>query len=292
MSAHRRSDGSAASDDGGTGATLTRAAENLARVSETPRLDAEVLLATATGRPRSSLLAFPERALEPMAAQRFAAMLARRARGEPLAYITGEREFFSLPLIVSADVLIPRPETELLVELAVTAIEGRERPAVLDVGTGSGAIALAVKRARCDANETASDSSAAALAVARSNAARLGLDVESVESAWFERLAGRAFDLIVSNPPYVRSTEIQGALRCEPRIALDGGADGFDGYRALLGGAALHLRARGALLLEHGHDQRAELVQLAVASGWQVTAAHDDLAGRARVLELERSGAA
>ncbi len=270
------------------GAALVAAVDTLAAVSETPRLDGEVLLAFATGRTRASLLAFPERTLDVDAAERFMALVARRATGEPLAYLTGEREFFSLPLAVSAEVLIPRAETELLVDLALRAIGRRARPTVLDVGTGSGAIAIAVKRARPDAQITASDVSAAALAVARANAERLGVAIQWVESTWFAALGDARFDVIVSNPPYVRSADVCGALEFEPRLALDGGADGLDAHRALLTAAPARLELPdGVLLLEHGHEQRTQLTALAVANGWRVTAAHDDLAGRPRVLELE-----
>ena len=271
---------------------LAAGARLLAAVSETPRLDAELLVAFATRRTRSAVLAFPERVLDAADAKLFRALLARRARGEPLAYLTEEREFFSLPLTVSSSVLIPRAETELLVELALAAVASAARPAVLDVGTGSGAIALAIKRARGDAVVTATDQSAAALAVARANAARLTLDVRFVESRWFEALGGDTFDVIVSNPPYVRSADVTGALAFEPRLALDGGADGLDAYRDLFAAAATHLDPRrGMLLVEHGADQRSELVALAQAHGWRVAAAHDDLAGRPRVLELERGSA-
>jgi release factor glutamine methyltransferase len=273
------------------GAALTVAAEQLAAASATPRLDAEVLLALAAGRTRASLLAFPERTLDPAAAVRFAALLARRATGEPLAYLTGEREFFSLPLAVSPDVLIPRAETELLVELALDALAALPRPAVLDLGTGSGAIALAIKSARAGAVVTGSDSSGAALKLARANAARLGLDVQWVESRWFDALGAQRFDAIVSNPPYVPSADVRGALGYEPRLALDGGADGLDAYRELLAAAGGHLTPSGVLLLEHGHDQRAALGALAVALGWRVAALHDDLAGRPRVLLLARGTA-
>ena len=287
MNTRRTSDDSAAGA-AATGAVLTAAARKIAAVSTTPQLDAEVLLALATGKTRSSLLAFPERTLEPVAAERFAASIARRASGEPLAYLTGEREFFSLPLHVSPEVLIPRPETELLVELTLAAIERLARPAVLDVGTGSGAIALAVKRTRPDAQVTASDASAAALGVASANAARLALDVRFVESRWFAAFGGQVFDVIVSNPPYVRSAEVTGALAHEPRLALDGGADGLDAYRQLLAAAGLHLTPAGALLLEHGYDQRPALRDVATAAGWRVVAMHDDLAARPRVLQLAR----
>jgi release factor glutamine methyltransferase len=157
---------------------------------------------------------------------------------------------------------------------------------VLDLGTGSGAIALAIKQSRTDARVTASDSSFAALAVARSNAARLNLDVRFVESRWFERLQGETFAAVVSNPPYVRSVDIKGALTFEPRLALDGGADGLEAYSVLFAETSGHLRAGGALLVEHGADQRPELVALAARHGWRVAAAHDDLAGRPRVLVL------
>jgi len=269
-----------------TGAALARGAQTLAAASDTSRLDAELLLAFATGRTRSSLLAFPERTLDAAAAARFEALLERRARGEPLAYLTGEREFFSLPLAVAPSVLVPRAETELLVELALAAVQATSQPAVLDVGTGSGAVALAVKQARRDARVTASDSSAAALAVAGGNAVRLGLDVRFVESRWFESLGGETFDAVVSNPPYVRSADVTGALAFEPRLALDGGADGLDAYRTLFAEARRHLNAGGALLVEHGADQRAELAALAALHGWRVSAAHDDLAGKPRVLVL------
>lgn len=269
------------------GDALAGAAAALAHVSDSPRLDAELLLAFAAARPRSSVLAYPERAVEGEVAARFAVLVERRARGEPLAYLTGEREFFSLPLAVSPDVLVPRAETELLVELALAVVECVAEPTVLDAGTGSGAIALAVKRARRETRMTATDCSAAALAVARANAARLTLDVRFVESHWFDKLGGETFDVIVSNPPYVRSADVGGALAFEPRLALDGGADGLDAYRALFAGAAQHLVSpRGALLVEHGADQRAELVALAARYGWRIAAAHDDLAGKPRVLEL------
>jgi release factor glutamine methyltransferase len=274
-----------------TGDALTGAMTLLAAVSDTPRLDAELLLAFATRRTRSAVIAFPERALDPAGARVFSALLERRARGEPLAYLTGEREFFSLPLAVSPDVLIPRAETELLVERALALVVSAARPAILDAGTGSGAIALSLKRERSDALVTATDRSAPALTVARRNATRLALDVRFVESHWFERLGGETFDVVVSNPPYVRSAEVQGALAFEPRLALDGGADGLDAYRVLFAEAPGHLNAGGALLVEHGAEQRAELVALAAANGWRVAAAHEDLAGRPRVLELERSGA-
>jgi release factor glutamine methyltransferase len=272
---------------GSAGNALAAAAAAFTKVSDSPRLDAELLLAFAAARPRSSVLAYPERAVDSEVAAHFARLVERRARGEPLAYLTGEREFFSLPLAVSPDVLVPRAETELLAELALAVVECVARPAVLDVGTGSGAIALAVKRARPEARVTATDRSAAALAVARGNAARHALDVHFIESDWFENLGSATFDVIVSNPPYVRSADVAGPLAFEPRLALDGGADGLDAYRALFACAARHLVSpRGLLLVEHGAAQRPELVALASSCGWRIAAEHDDLAGKPRVLEL------
>jgi release factor glutamine methyltransferase len=273
-----------------TVAALDAAATRLAAASDTPRLDAEVLLALVTGRARSSLLAFPERPVEPEVGRRFATLVARRASGEPLAYLTGQREFFSLTLEVSPGVLIPRPETELLVEVALARCAALPRPTVLDVGTGSGAISLAVKHAVPAALVTGADMSAAALAVARANGVRLALDVRWVESAWLTAFGDERFDIIVSNPPYVRSADVRGALAHEPSLALDGGADGLDAYRVLFAEAADYLTPGGALLVEHGADQRPDLVALAAVHGWRVAAARDDLAGRPRVLELERSG--
>ena len=274
---------------------LTAAARAIeaAGVSESPRLDATLLLVHATGRPRSSFFAFPEREVPRLERLELAELVARRMRGEPVAYIVGNREFFSLPLRVSPCVLIPRPETELLVEAALVRCAQLKAPAVLDVGTGSGAIALAIKHARRDVRMTALDVSRVALEQARLNERGVfGADelaVSWVESHWFDALPAGSFDLIVSNPPYVRTVDVAGALELEPRVALDGGADGLDAYRVLFAEAARRLNAGGALLVEHGAHQRADLIALAEAHGWRVAAMRDDLAGRARVLELDRS---
>ena len=262
-------------------------------VSESPRLDAMLLLWQATERPRASFFAFPERVVPRVERIEFAEFVKRRVTGEPVAYIVGSREFFSLSLLVGTDVLIPRPETELLVEAALARCSSLDAPAVLDVGTGSGAIALAIKHSRPDVRMTGLDISADAIEQARVNEGlvmgTLDTSVRWVASRWFEALPAERFDLIVSNPPYVRTADIVGPLKFEPRLALDGGADGLDAYRVLFAEAANRLSFGGALLVEHGADQRPELVSLAAAHGWRVAAAHDDLAGRPRVLELERS---
>lgn len=269
------------------GTLISSGVRALAGASSSPLLDAQLLLAYAITRPRSSILAFPETAVHAAAAEAFARMIVRRARGEPLAYLVRGQEFFSLPLRVTQAVLIPRPETELLVEQALEVCARAERGAVLDLATGSGAIALALKRERPELEVVASDVSAAALTVARSNAERLGLAVRFVESDWFAGLAGERFDLIVCNPPYVASGDPAFEdLAFEPRLALDGGPDGLDSLRAVLAAASFHLHAGGLLLLEHGHDQRGALTEVAEAAGWRLVAAHADLAGHARVLQL------
>ena len=269
------------------GTLISAGVRALSGASASPLLDAELLLAYATTQPRASILAFPERGVHAAAAERFARMIARRARGEPLAYLVRGREFFSLPLRVSPAVLIPRPETEMLVEEALSSCPRGERRAVLDLATGSGAIALALKRECPELDVVGSDVSAAALAVARANAERLRLAVRFVESDWFAALADERFDLIVCNPPYVASSDSAfDELAFEPRLALDGGSDGLDSLRAVLGAARAHLTAGGVLLLEHGHDQRDALAELATARGWRVAAARTDLAGHARILVL------
>ena len=269
------------------GALLARGVGVLA-LSPTPRLDAEVLLAFCADVPRATLLAFPERSVSATASARFNAAVERRARGEPIAYIRGEKEFYSLPLRVTPSVLIPRADTEVLVDTALHYLDVGERRSVLDVGTGSGAIALAIKRERPLAMVTALDCDGAALAVARDNAVRLGLEIRCVKSNWLDALGGERFDFVVSNPPYVPSSDPQlaGPLRFEPRLALDGGNDGLAAYRALMRAMRGHLASRGLLLVEHGHDQRPAVLALAAEYGFAPRAVHDDLAGIPRIAVL------
>jgi release factor glutamine methyltransferase len=269
------------------GGLVAWAVRELTGASPSPLLDAELLIAFVTGQPRSSVLAFPERPVRTALGDEVERLVQRRARGEPLAYLVRSQEFYSLSLRVTPAVLIPRPETELLVDEALAHLPRGEPRAVLDLGTGSGAIALAIKHERTEASVTATDVNAAALTVARANAERLGLDVRFVQSSWFAALAGERFDLIVCNPPYVASDHRAFAtLAYEPRLALDGGADGLDALRVVIGGAREHLKDDGLLLLEHGHDQRPALVELAGTLGWRVVATHADLAGHARMLVL------
>src|SRR5690606_5841786 len=223
------------------GELVRRTAARLEAVSDTPRLDAEVLVAHVAGATRAAVLAFPERSLDADAARRLDALLERRAAGEPLAYLVGEREFYSLALAVSRAVLVPRPETEHVVEAALARIADVAEPHVLDLGTGSGAIALAIKHERRDASVVGVDASREALEIARANGERLGLAVDWRLSDWFDALRGRTFRAIVCNPPYLASDDPHFArLGFEPRAALDGGPDGLDAIRRVLDGAPAH----------------------------------------------------
>jgi release factor glutamine methyltransferase len=252
------------------------------------RLDAELLLAHALQKPRSYLLAHAEESLPGEIVARYRELLSRASTGEPLAYLTGQREFWSLPLSVTSDVLIPRPETELAVERCLALIRDSMPAArICDLGTGSGAIALALASERPHWHITATDVSAAALAVARDNAHRLGLTrIKFVAGDWFAALPGRSFDLIVSNPPYVGLHEpALAALRHEPRIALTPGADGLTALQRLIVEAREHLHAAGWLVLEHGAGQAAAVRAALVKCGYARVRCHRDLAGHDRVSE-------
>jgi release factor glutamine methyltransferase len=242
--------------------------------------EARLLLAAATGFSEASVLAHPERQLPAEVQALFSQMTARRAAGEPVAYILGHKEFYGLQLAVTPAVLIPRPETELLVDLALA----RKPASIVDIGTGSGAIALALKRHLPSARVVATDASAAALEVAGRNAARFGLDVELRHGRWFDPLAGERFEAIISNPPYVVVDDPHLAgLQYEPRLAIVGGADGLDGFRVLARQAPAHLVPGGWLLLEHGAGQHEAVRALLEAAGLETTASWPDLAGIPRV---------
>lgn len=246
------------------------------------RREARLLLAEACGVSSANIVAHPERELAPREAQRFADHAARRRAGEPIAYILGRREFYGLMLAVSPAVLIPRPETELLVDRAL-ALRPRT---VLDLGTGCGAVALAIKRARPAARIVAVDASRAALEIARRNAALHGLEIEFHEGVWFDPVAGERFDLVVANPPYVAQGDPhlgEGDLPFEPARALVAGPDGLDAIRCIAAHAGAHLRPRGWLLLEHGLGQDAAVRDLLAAHGFESLTTWPDLAGIARV---------
>jgi release factor glutamine methyltransferase len=246
------------------------------------RLDAQLLLLHALGRPatdRAWLLAHDDEQMAPQAVQAFQACCERRAAGEPLAYIVGSREFFGLELHVDARVLVPRPDTETVVEWSLEVLADTAAPRVVDLGTGSGAIALAIAHRRTDAQVEAVDASADALAVASENARRLSLQVRFAQGEWLAGCSGR-YDLIVSNPPYVaEGDEHLPALRHEPMQALVAGVDGLADIRAIVEQAPPRLASDGWLLLEHGWDQAAAVRELLRAAGFADVVSRHDLAG-------------
>jgi release factor glutamine methyltransferase len=254
----------------------------------TAALDAGLLLAHALRTSRARLMAHAKAAVSAAALRRYRALIERRARGEPLAYLTGTREFWSLPLGVSRAVLVPRPETELLVERAL-ALGSVPDARVADLGTGSGAVALALASERPHWRVTATDLSARALAVARANAARLALrGIDFRLGSWFAPLADERFDLIVSNPPYVAADDpalADPALAHEPRRALTPGPDGLFCLRVIARAAPQHLTPGGWLLLEHGAGQAAAVRAELVVAGFRYVRSHRDLAGHERITE-------
>jgi release factor glutamine methyltransferase len=247
-----------------------------------PLREARLLLRHVLGVTPAALEAHPERKVSPGDTAAFRALVARRAAGEPIAYLTGRREFYGLDFGVTPAVLIPREETELLVEIAV------EKPVrrILDLGTGSGCLAIAVARELPQARVTAVDASAAALDVARENAARHGVDVRFLLGDWFAPLSGERFDLILANPPYVAANDphlAQGDVRFEPRTALAAGPDGLDDIRRIVAAAPAHLLSGGRLWFEHGYDQAPAAAALLAAAGFTGIEQRRDLAGILRV---------
>jgi len=271
---------------------LNQGTEKLQTASETPRLDAELILARALDVPRSYLFAHPEDMLDPAASARFFDVTARRAAGEPMAYITGEKEFWSMTLMVTPDTLVPRPETELLVERALMLLGRRATLRVLDLGTGSGAIALAIARERPLCEVVATDVSDAALAVARQNARQLDLgNITFACGDWIEPVADQRFDLIVSNPPYVRASDpALAGLAHEPASALVAGEDGLDDIRRIAASAGSVLAEGGHLLLEHGSDQQDAVAEVLREHQWVDIECIRDLAGQPRVSIARKRG--
>jgi release factor glutamine methyltransferase len=255
-------------------------------------LDAELLLAHAFGTSRARLRSHPEEMADAAKAKRYAQLIERRAAGEPLAYIIGRKDFWSLRLAVSPAVLVPRPETELLVERAL-ALRPEEFGQIVDLGTGSGAIALALASERPGWQVTATDVSDEALEIARANAEALDLrQVRFLRGSWFEPLAGRTFDLILSNPPYIALSDPalkDPALQREPQIALTPGADAMGCLRDIILSAPDYLERDGWLLLEHGADQAEEVARALVARGLRHVRSHRDLAGHERMTEAQRA---
>jgi release factor glutamine methyltransferase len=273
-------------------AVLDAAAARLATVSETARLDAEILLGRSIDMPRSYLFTHPEDVLDDRTFERFDSLLQRRMNGEPMAYIMGTREFWSHELLVSAATLVPRPETELLVELALREIPRKAEWQILDLGTGSGAIAIALAGERLLSEITAVDISEAALAIATENARQLSLsNITFAHGSWCEPVCDQLFDLIVSNPPYVRAgDEVLVDLRHEPVDALVAGEDGLDAIRTLAADCPNILKAGGLLLVEHGADQWDDVAAILAASGWTEISNHKDFSGHPRVTAARWGG--
>jgi len=257
--------------------------------SDSPRLDAELLMGLVLRKPRSFLHTWPEQRLSTSQAEQYEGMLRRRFAGEPIAYMTGMREFWSMPLKVTPDVLIPRPETELLVEKALLRLPQDEELRVLDLGAGSGAVSLAIAQERPRATVIGVDISLAALQLARANARLQKIaNVEFRESDWFDAVRGEKFNVVVGNPPYVAEDDPhlqRGDARFEPKLALDAGPGGMEAFRAILDRAHNYLVRQGWLLLEHGASQHLALRRLLEAQHYHDITLHKDAAGHDRVTE-------
>lgn len=266
-------------------AALIGAAQALEHCSESPRLDAEMLLGRVLDTSRTALIVRGADTLDPAAACAFAELLERRLHGAPVAYLTGTREFWSLDLAVTPAVLVPRPETELLVELALQRLPPDGSPAVLDLGTGSGAIAIAIGTERPNACLSGVDISPGALAVAQANARHHGLTrIEWLEGSWFAPVAGRRFDLIAANPPYIAADDpALGALTAEPLGALSSGPTGLEALYQLIDDAGRYLHGGGWLLLEHGSTQGAAVRERLGRGNFAAICTHRDFSGRERV---------
>jgi release factor glutamine methyltransferase len=266
-------------------AAIAEATNRLKESSESARLDAEILVARSIGMPRSYLFAHPEDSLDELALQRLNETLERRIDGVPLAYITGSKEFWSLELQVSPATLVPRPETELLVELALREIPRNAKWQILDLGTGSGAIAVAIASERTGCEVTAIDASVDALMIAQQNARQLDLpNVSCLLGDWTTPVADRTFDVIVSNPPYVADGDAAlDALRAEPDMALVSGGDGLNCIRKLSQDCQLIIASEGLLILEHGNEQQAAVADILAGDGWRDIACVDDYAGKPRM---------
>ena len=264
----------------------------LVRESALPRIEARALLEFVTGRGRAALIAHGDERAEAAQATRFRQLAAARRAGEPLAYLLGHREFHGHRFEVDASTLIPRPETEHLVEAALACVEGLVAPTVIDLGTGTGIIAISLALSRPDARVWATDRSAGAVEVARRNAEALGAALQLRTGDWWQAiddepgLGPPAFDLVVSNPPYIAAADphlAQGDLRFEPRDALTPGPAGTEAFERILAGARRHLRPEGWIAFEHGHDQGAAVRARLERAGYAAVSTRPDLAGQDRI---------
>lgn len=270
---------------------LATATQQLQALSESPRLDAEVLLAHSLDKTRTWLMTWPDRSLQQNQQDAFMQLLQRRLKGEPVAHITGQREFWSLPLQVSSHTLIPRPDTELMIEVLLQLYPQDTGIHMLDLGTGSGAIALAMASEKPRWRIIATDRSSEALQVARANARRLSIEnVQFLQGDWFDPVEQvkplPEFDIIASNPPYIAETDPhlnQGDVRFEPRSALASGKDGLDDIRQICVSAIHYLKRNGRLIVEHGFDQKAAVHDIFSQAGYQNITQHHDLANNPRL---------
>ena len=270
---------------------LKNVAARLEAVSESPRLDAEILLGRAVDMPRSYFFAHPEDVPDDGALERLEQSVARRLAGEPMAYITGSKEFWSMELLVTPATLVPRPETEILVDRALMHIPRKAEWRILDLGTGSGAIALAIARERPLCEVVATDISADAVRVAEANAREHALpNVTVLAGNWTEPVRDQSFNVIVSNPPYVESGDpALEALSAEPRAALAAGEDGLDAIRVLARDCGPILADDGLLALEHGSEQADVVAALLGQHDWQAIECHSDYAGLPRVTTARKT---
>jgi len=271
---------------------LKAATQILSTCQPTARIDAEAMLCYVLNKSRTFLHTWPEQQLSPRKQRLFKRLVSRRAEGEPVAYLIGQREFWSLQLTVTPDTLIPRPETELLVEKSLELIPENSQLNIADLGTGSGAIALAIASERPDCKVTAIDNSLAALNVATENAAQLKIDnINFLHNDWLQNNEQSPFDIIISNPPYVRNDDPhlnQGDLPFEPLTALASGVDGMTDIKKIAQQAWLHLKGKGWLLLEHGFDQQATVSEILRQQGYQNIEGFRDLSGNDRVTRARK----
>ncbi|PJE09023.1 peptide chain release factor N(5)-glutamine methyltransferase [Legionella sp.] len=274
---------------------LLQATAQLAAESDSARLDAEILLAHVLMKSRTYLYTYPDEQLTKAQWQTFQQLLSKRAQGVPIAYLTGTREFWSLPLTVCEDTLIPRPETELLVELTLSLLKDKSKAQILDLGTGSGAIALACASERPDWQLIACDYSLGALQTAEENAARLNItNVDFFYSNWFEKICEpQKFDAIITNPPYIAGNDphlIKGDVRFEPRLALVAGDNGLAAIKYIIQHSLARLHPGGLLLIEHGFDQKSAVESMLNDHGYRETQCWQDWQGNDRVSGGKRKG--
>jgi release factor glutamine methyltransferase len=266
---------------------LTLAAQRLSKISDSALLDAEVLLCHTLKKPRSHLRAWPEKKLTLEEAKQFEQLVAQRAMGMPIAYIIGHKEFWSRSFKVSPDVLIPRPDTELLIELSLNLIKDNPKARIIDLGTGSGAIAITLAAERPDITVTAVDSSEQALNIAQQNAATHKTTINFIQSDWFDEVTHTEFDLIISNPPYIAPQDVhlsQGDLRFEPEGALVAPDCGLKDIKTICNHAKEYLANQGVLLIEHGFDQKEEVQHIFEFFSYSDIETYADFSGIPRVM--------